>query len=61
VGQSLASELRRFFIGGSPELEDATFVGTPSTFHGSHLSKYGFRTISTGNIAVKIRTMQQSQ
>lgn len=26
------AELRRFFIGGSPELEDITYVRTPSTF-----------------------------
>lgn len=26
------SELRRFFIGGSPELEDPTFVSVPNTF-----------------------------
>lgn len=26
------AELRRFFIGGSPELEDITYVRIPSTF-----------------------------
>ena len=26
------AELRRFFIGGSPELEDLTYVRIPSTF-----------------------------
>lgn len=26
------AELRRFFIGGSPELEDITYVRVPSTF-----------------------------
>lgn len=26
------AEMRRFFIGGSPELEDLTYIRTPSTF-----------------------------
>jgi Meckel syndrome type 1 protein len=29
---SVVSELRRYFIGGSPELEDQTYTAIPSTF-----------------------------
>ena len=29
-GDSLIYELRRFFIGGSPELEDISYVGIPT-------------------------------
>ena len=32
LGRSHVSEMRRFFIGGSPELEDPTFVASPSAF-----------------------------
>ncbi len=32
VGRSCVSELRRFFVGGTPELEDPTYVAVPSTF-----------------------------
>ena len=32
VGSTIVSELRRFFIGGSPELEDPTYTAIPSTF-----------------------------
>uniref|UniRef100_A0A8C4N6T3 Uncharacterized protein n=1 Tax=Eptatretus burgeri TaxID=7764 RepID=A0A8C4N6T3_EPTBU len=30
--ENLVSSLRRFFIGGSPVLEDVSYVGIPSTF-----------------------------
>ncbi|XP_033731555.1 Meckel syndrome type 1 protein-like isoform X1 [Pecten maximus] len=61
IGKSAAAELRRFFIGGSPELEDITYTAIPSTFQGSHLSKYGFRTESTGTISTKLNVILQSQ
>lgn len=32
VGSSIANDLRRFFIGGAPELEDPTYPAIPSTF-----------------------------
>ena len=32
LGRSTVAELRRFFIGGSPELEDPTYAAIPSTF-----------------------------
>ncbi|XP_021374695.1 Meckel syndrome type 1 protein-like isoform X2 [Mizuhopecten yessoensis] len=61
IGRSAAAELRRFFIGGSPELEDITYTAVPSTFQGSHLSKYGFRTESTGTVKAKLNVILQSQ
>lgn len=30
IGNGLVPKMRRFFIGGSPELEDATFVKQPA-------------------------------
>ena len=32
VGRSVLAELRRFFIGGTPELEDPAFVAIPTAF-----------------------------
>ncbi|KAJ1184994.1 hypothetical protein NDU88_001790 [Pleurodeles waltl] len=55
------SELRRFFIGGSLELEDITYVRIPGTFQGDRLSRYGFRTETTGSVTFKLYCIQQSR
>ncbi|KAL8615771.1 hypothetical protein ACOMHN_040266 [Nucella lapillus] len=61
VGNSVLSRLRRFFIGGTPELEDPTYISVPSTFDGSYLSKFGFKTETTGSITSRINVMMQSR
>ncbi|KGL76243.1 Meckel syndrome type 1 protein, partial [Tinamus guttatus] len=55
------SELRRFFIGGSPELEDLTYVRIPTTFQGGRLSRLGFRTKTTGTVTFRLHCLQQSK
>ncbi|CAF0733853.1 unnamed protein product [Brachionus calyciflorus] len=60
-GDSLIYELRRFFIGGSPELEDITYTAIPSDHEGSILSKFGFRTFTTGTLNIRLNTVFQSQ
>ncbi|XP_075627548.1 tectonic-like complex member MKS1 isoform X6 [Balearica regulorum gibbericeps] len=55
------AELRRFFIGGSPELEDITYVRIPSTFKGERLSRFGFRTETTGSVTFRLHCLQQSR
>ncbi|XP_050785161.1 tectonic-like complex member MKS1 isoform X3 [Gopherus flavomarginatus] len=55
------SELRRFFIGGSPELEDMTYVRVPGIFKGKCLSRFGFRTETTGSVTFRLHCMQQSK
>ncbi|NXW24616.1 MKS1 protein, partial [Circaetus pectoralis] len=55
------AELRRFFIGGSPELEDITYIRIPSTFKGEHLSCFGFRTETTGSVTFRLYCLQQSK
>ncbi|KFV08743.1 Meckel syndrome type 1 protein, partial [Tauraco erythrolophus] len=55
------AELRRFFIGGSPELEDITYVRIPSTFKGERLSRLGFRTETTGSVTFRLYCLQQSK
>ncbi|KAK3589148.1 hypothetical protein CHS0354_017116 [Potamilus streckersoni] len=61
LGTSIVSQLRRFFIGGSPELEDPTYTVVPSTFQGTHLSKYGFKTETTGTLTVNLNVIMQSR
>ncbi|XP_054857378.1 tectonic-like complex member MKS1 [Eublepharis macularius] len=55
------SELQRFFIGGSPELEDLTYARVPSTFKGDRLSRFGFRTETTGSVTFRLNCLQQSK
>ncbi|XP_034608798.1 Meckel syndrome type 1 protein [Trachemys scripta elegans] len=55
------AELRRFFIGGSPELEDMTYVRMPGIFKGECLSRFGFRTETTGSVTFRLHCLQQSK
>ncbi|XP_050181562.1 tectonic-like complex member MKS1 [Myiozetetes cayanensis] len=55
------AEMRRFFIGGSPELEDLSYVRVPSTFKGKRLSRFGFRTETTGSVTFRLHCLQQSK
>ncbi|XP_053312856.1 tectonic-like complex member MKS1 [Spea bombifrons] len=55
------SELRRFFIGGSPELEDMTYIRIPGTFQGDRLSRIGFRTETTGTVTFRFHCIHQSR
>ncbi|GFS26615.1 Meckel syndrome type 1 protein [Elysia marginata] len=61
VGNSVFDNLRRFFTGGTPEIEDPTYVAVPSTFDGKYLSKFGFRTQSTGTVTARFSVMLQSR
>jgi len=46
-----AGELRRYFVGGAPELEDLSYAGIPGDVaDGKILSRFGFRTITSGSI-----------
>lgn len=50
-GSAAAGELRRYFVGGSPELEDLAYAGTPGDVaDGKILSRFGFRTVNSGSI-----------
>ncbi|EDV20131.1 Meckel syndrome type 1 protein [Trichoplax sp. H2] len=61
VAPDLVSEMRRFFIGGAPELNDITYVSHPAGSDGPCLSKYGLKTASSGSVTVKMNVLQQSQ
>ncbi|XP_057357300.1 tectonic-like complex member MKS1 isoform X4 [Manis pentadactyla] len=55
------AELRRFFIGGSLELEDLSYVRIPGTFKGECLSRFGLRTETTGSVTFRLHCLQQSR
>ncbi|KAK2816553.1 hypothetical protein Q7C36_022824 [Tachysurus vachellii] len=55
------AELRRFFIGGAPELEDISDVRIPGTFKGDRLSRFGFRTQTTGSVTFNLNCIQHAR
>ncbi|XP_049897411.1 Meckel syndrome type 1 protein isoform X2 [Epinephelus moara] len=55
------SALKRFFIGGSPELEDLSYVRIPGTFKGERLSRFGFCTETTGSVTFNLHCIQQAR
>uniref|UniRef100_A0A2I3RSV6 MKS transition zone complex subunit 1 n=1 Tax=Pan troglodytes TaxID=9598 RepID=A0A2I3RSV6_PANTR len=55
------AELRRFFIGGSLELEDLSYVRIPGSFKGERLSRFGLRTETTGTVTFRLHCLQQSR
>ncbi|XP_055056892.2 tectonic-like complex member MKS1 [Misgurnus anguillicaudatus] len=59
--QSSTAELRRFFIGGGPELEDVSYVRIPGTFKGERLSRCGFRTQTTGSVTFTLNCIQHAR
>ncbi|XP_031428421.1 Meckel syndrome type 1 protein [Clupea harengus] len=61
VQNGTVAELRRFFIGGSPELEDNSYVRIPSTFKGERLSRFGFRTETSGSVTFTLYCLQQAR
>uniref|UniRef100_A0AAY4EE73 Meckel syndrome type 1 protein n=1 Tax=Denticeps clupeoides TaxID=299321 RepID=A0AAY4EE73_9TELE len=61
VQNGTVAELRRFFIGGSPELEDSSYARVPSTFKGERLSRLGFRTETSGSVTLTLHCIQQAR
>ncbi|RXN17527.1 Meckel syndrome type 1 [Labeo rohita] len=55
------AELRRFFIGGAPELEDISYVRVPGTYKGERLSRLGFRTQTTGSVTFTLNCIQHAR
>ncbi|CAF1315330.1 unnamed protein product [Rotaria magnacalcarata] len=64
-GNSIFDELRHFYIGGSSELEDISYVAIPKSFQNKNnnkiLSRFGFRTVSTGMLNIRLNVVFQSQ
>ena len=57
------TEMRRYFIGGTPELEDLSFCGGSNALvnNSNVLSRYGFRTMTSGKIRTRMYIMHQSK
>ena len=52
--------MRRFFIGGTPELEDIRYVGNTDN-QGAVLSKLGFQTRASGSVTVRLNIIHQAK
>ncbi|XP_048582858.1 Meckel syndrome type 1 protein isoform X2 [Nematostella vectensis] len=61
IGNGPVPELRRFFIGGSPELEDPTYPQQPVATEEKVLSKFYFRTATSGSVTIRLNVVQQCQ
>lgn len=58
-GNGINHQMRRFFTGGAPELQDSTFVKVPTEAQGTKLSKFGFKTVSSGLVTIRMYTIIQ--
>ncbi|XP_071448460.1 tectonic-like complex member MKS1 isoform X2 [Hetaerina americana] len=54
---SPVGELRRFFMGGSPEIEDLSYSGIPNTFSGHLLSRHGVHGASSGSVNIRYNVL----
>jgi len=57
---NIIDTLRRFFVGGSYELEDITYCGIPMTHEGKVLDKLNLRVVPSGEIKVNMNVAHQS-
>eukprot|EP00035_Acanthoeca_spectabilis_P004841 m.107333 g.107333 ORF g.107333 m.107333 type:complete len:545 (+) comp12746_c0_seq1:3993-5627(+) len=59
VGDHVVGKMRRFFLGGAPELQDATYAAIPHDHHDIVMSKQGFRTEAAGSVRVRVNVVKQ--
>lgn len=61
-GDSAFDEMNRYFIGGTPELKDLSYITDP-TYNdaGKRNSKFYFQTVSSGSVVLRFNTMFQSK
>ncbi|GMH40514.1 hypothetical protein BSKO_08418 [Bryopsis sp. KO-2023] len=58
---SYRDKFQEYFIGGSLELEDPSYVSVPRGFSGKNLNKYGFETESSGKLKVRVNSIVQQK
>jgi hypothetical protein len=58
---SRRDQQQAYFIGGSEELQDMTYMAVPGGHKGSVLNKYGYKTQTSGNVKVGEHVLQDSQ
>lgn len=56
---NIIDALRRFFIGGSYELEDITYCSIPMAHEGKVLDKSNLRIVSSGDIKINMNIINQ--
>lgn len=57
---SVIDTLRRFFVGGSYELEDITYCGIPMNHEGKVLDKSNLKIVPSGNIKIYMNVILQN-
>jgi len=55
-GDSSKEEMQRFFIGGTPELEDISYVKDLGDNGEGKLNKFYFKSVSSGSVTVRLNT-----
>ncbi|XP_035219479.1 Meckel syndrome type 1 protein-like isoform X2 [Stegodyphus dumicola] len=58
---TLKNRLQNYFIGGTPCLEDLTYIIDPHDTEESQVSKYGVKTITSGKIDFRASVIQQKK
>ncbi|KYN36661.1 Meckel syndrome type 1 protein [Trachymyrmex septentrionalis] len=58
---SIIDTLRRFFVGGSYELEDVTYCGIPINHEGKVLDKSNLKVVPSGDIKIYMNIIHQSR
>jgi Meckel syndrome type 1 protein len=54
-------QLRSYFIGGSQELEDLSYIAIPDNHMNSKLTKYNMFSESSGSIAIRVNCLTQKK
>lgn len=60
VGHHIVGKMHRYFLGGAPELQDATYTAIPHDHHDVVMNKQGFRTEAAGTVRVRTHILKQS-
>ncbi|XP_008560199.2 tectonic-like complex member MKS1 [Microplitis demolitor] len=56
----IVNALRRFFTGGTAELEDITYCGIPRDHEGSKLDKKELKVVPSGTVDLRVNIIQQN-
>ncbi|CAM9646094.1 unnamed protein product, partial [Choristocarpus tenellus] len=56
---SLRAKLQDYFVGGGHRLHDPCYTSKPSDFKGNFLSRFGFRTESSGTVRIRLYIVEQ--
>ena len=56
LGESITDEMNRFFIGSTPQLDDFTCTKDAGIVN-ENLSKFYFKTNTTGSVKIRVNTM----